>query len=78
MFERFIANQLIYPQGWIGRYLLPVLWNHRNAALNESALSRLRLEAGDRVLDVGFGGGYLIDKMLAKITEGLERGYSEN
>lgn len=74
MFECFIANQLIHPQGWIGRYLLPVLWNRHNAALNESALRRLRLEAGDRVLEVGFGGGYLIDQMLAKITEGQVSG----
>jgi len=70
MFERLIVNQLKHPHGWIGRYLLPILWNRRNAALNESALIRLRLEAGDRVLDVGFGGGYLIDQMLAKIPKG--------
>ncbi len=72
--KRFLANHLRNPHGWIGRYLLPILWNRRNAALNESALRRLRLEAGDRILDVGFGGGYLIDKMLAKITEGQVSG----
>jgi ubiquinone/menaquinone biosynthesis C-methylase UbiE len=41
-----------------------VMWNRRNAALNQEALSRLRAGAGDRVLDVGFGGGYLIDQLL--------------
>ena len=70
MFRRFIATQLAHPFGWIGRYVLPAVWNRRNAALNDAALVRLRLDAGDRVLDVGFGGGYLIGKMLERVTAG--------
>ena len=68
--RRMIAKQLGCPSGLIGRYVLAALWNRRNAALNDSALVSLRLNTSDRVLDVGFGGGYLIDKMLNKVAEG--------
>jgi ubiquinone/menaquinone biosynthesis C-methylase UbiE len=70
MFRRMIAQQLKHPSGLIGRYILAAMWNRRNAALNDGALIRLRLKANDQVLDVGFGGGYLIEKMLNKVTVG--------
>jgi arsenite methyltransferase len=70
MFQRIIAGQLKHPSGLIGRYVLASLWNRRNAALNDGALTRLRLDADDRVLDVGFGGGYLIGKMVESVTSG--------
>ena len=70
MFRRIIANQLTHPSGLIGRYVLATIWNRRNAALNDRALTHLHLIANDQVLDVGFGGGYLIEKMLSKVTAG--------
>jgi ubiquinone/menaquinone biosynthesis C-methylase UbiE len=70
MFKRLIAKQLKHPSGWIGRYVLTALWNRRNVALNDGTLIRLRLNANDQVLDVGFGGGYLIEKMLKRMTAG--------
>ena len=70
MFKRMMAEQLKNPSGLIGRYVLAAVWNRRNAALNDGALTRLRLDANDQVLDVGFGGGYLIEKMLNTLTVG--------
>lgn len=70
MLQGIIAKQLRHPAGLIGRYVLPWLWNRRNAALNDSALNRLGLKADDRALDVGFGGGYLIGRMLRLVHSG--------
>jgi SAM-dependent methyltransferase len=70
MFKGLIALQLSRPFGFVGGMVLPLLWNRRNAALNDRTLSRLQLEATDRVLDIGFGGGYLIEKMLHEVTAG--------
>ena len=52
----------------VGRYLLPFIWNKRNASLNDSTLTQLELEANDKVLDIGCGGGYLIGKMIEQAT----------
>jgi SAM-dependent methyltransferase len=70
MCNRFISRQLGHPSGAIGRYLLPVVWNRRNSALNDSTLARLQLRAEDRVLDIGCGGGYLIGKMIKQAAAG--------
>ena len=60
--------------GPLGRWVLAPVWNRRNAALNDVALERLALEPADRVLEVGFGGGYLLDRMAAIVTGGLVSG----
>lgn len=60
--------------GPLGRLVLAPLWNRRNAALNDVALESLALEAGDRILEVGYGGGYLLSRMLETVTEGRVAG----
>jgi ubiquinone/menaquinone biosynthesis C-methylase UbiE len=50
--------------------MLALIWNRRNSALNDAALRRLRPAANDHVLDVGFGGGYLISQMLNEVAAG--------
>lgn len=60
------------PSGWFGRLLLKFL-NRRNAALNDLVLETLQLQPGDghrpvadqRILEIGFGGGDLIQKLVA-------------
>lgn len=70
MLRQMMVEQLKQPSGLVGRYVLPLVWNRRNAALNDSALARLCPGPGDRVLDVGFGGGYLLGRMLETVTTG--------
>lgn len=50
------------------------LWNSRNRALNDAAFDALALSAQDRVLEVGFGGGYLLGRMSKVITGGFLAG----
>jgi SAM-dependent methyltransferase len=74
MFAQFVARQLGHPSGLIGRWLLGPLWNRRNRPLNDVSLAQLALRVDDRVLEVGFGGGYLLRRMSAVVTDGFISG----
>ena len=69
----FIASQLGHPTGFFAR-LAGNTWNRRNAVLNDRILELLELQPVDRVLDIGFGGGYLLDRMTAVVTDGSLEG----
>jgi ubiquinone/menaquinone biosynthesis C-methylase UbiE len=60
--RKYLAAQLRRPSGLVG--------NKRNAALNLAVLGSLELEATDRVLEVGFGGGDLMSRMLPLVSGG--------
>jgi arsenite methyltransferase len=73
-FQRFIAHQLSNPTRVIGKKVIGPLWNKRNAKLNDFTFDHLGLEADDRVLDIGFGGGYLLERILDTVTQGIVAG----
>lgn len=54
--------------------LLAAIWNRRNRALNDVAWSALNLAPSDRVLEVGFGGGYLLRRILEELSTGFLAG----
>jgi SAM-dependent methyltransferase len=74
MLANFFAKQLSHPSGILGRFVLPRVWNKRNSALNDVAFDSLALRPGDRVLEVGFGGGHLLGRMAGAITGGFLAG----
>jgi len=74
MLAKFLARELGNPSTIMGRLYLAPMWNKRNAALNDTALEHLELERTDRVLEVGFGGGYLMSRALEVVTEGSVTG----
>ena len=55
------------PSGWLVSHVLAGLWNRRNAALNAATFDALALDPDDRVLEVGFGGGWLLRRMAAVV-----------
>lgn len=71
--SQFLAGQLGNPNGLFGG-LAGSVWNRRNAALNDTVLELLGLQPVDRVLEVGFGGGYLLNRMSAIVDDGLLAG----
>jgi ubiquinone/menaquinone biosynthesis C-methylase UbiE len=71
MLAKYMAQQFSHPSGALGRWILGPLWNRRNRALNETALYQLKLQPADRVLEVGFGGGYLLGRMSTIVTSGF-------
>jgi SAM-dependent methyltransferase len=72
--DKLIAQQLCRPSGLVGQLILGPVWNKRNAALNDVTFDHLALNPHDRVLEVGFGGGYLLSRMSTVVTEGFLAG----
>lgn len=72
--SKFLAQQASHPSGLFGKVILPHLWNRRNKALNDTILTHLALTPQDRILEIGFGGGYLLERMAQITTEGLVAG----
>ena len=68
MFIRsFIAKQLGSPSGIFGRLLMRLL-NRGNADMNDLTMEQINLQSGDYILEIGFGGGYLLDKIIETET----------
>jgi len=74
IFQQFVARQLSNPEGIIGKFILGPVWNKRNAKLNDVTFSQLELRQDDRVLDIGFGGGYLLERIIPNVQQGLIAG----
>jgi ubiquinone/menaquinone biosynthesis C-methylase UbiE len=72
-FSKLSASQLGHPTGFFAR-VAGGIWNRRNAELNERVMELLKPQPNDHVLDVGFGGGYLLDRMSVVVTEGRLEG----
>ena len=68
--RKYLAAQLRRPSGLFGRLLIAPILNKRNAALNLAVLGSLELKATDRVLEVGFGGGDLLSRVLPCVPKG--------
>ena len=70
----FIARQLAHPKGALGR-IMGHLMNRHNAKMNAFAVRMLDLNASDRVLEIGFGGGATIKPLLnaAAHVTGVDR-----
>jgi SAM-dependent methyltransferase len=66
----FASAQLRKPSGFIGRVLISRILNRGNAPLNQLTLNSLNLSPDDRVLEIGFGGGDLINRMSTIVTRG--------
>jgi len=68
--SRFIAGQLRQPSGLFGKVLNSSVLNRVNGPMNQRTVELLELDPADRVLEVGFGGGDLIDRMAAIVSRG--------
>jgi SAM-dependent methyltransferase len=62
---RFLARQFARPSGPVGRWLIAPWLDRISAPMNRLALEQLALRPGERVLEVGFGGGGLLAMILA-------------
>ncbi len=66
------------PQGFWGRLMIRSM-NKNHSALTDWALSYLRIERNNTILDVGCGGGRTVEKLSSKVGNGKVYGidYSE-
>jgi SAM-dependent methyltransferase len=67
---KYIAAQVRRPSGLFGRHVVARVLNRGNASMNVLTAKLLALAADDRVLEVGFGGGDLIARMIPVVTHG--------
>ena len=65
-----IAKQLHKPSGFIGKFVVARLLNRGNAPLNLLTLKCLALQSDDRVLEIGFGGGDLLNRIAERVAQG--------
>lgn len=63
-YEKFFAHQLAKPSGAFGRLYMKRFLNRGNLRSNELALKHLREMPLESVLEIGFGGGWLIGELL--------------
>jgi arsenite methyltransferase len=62
---RGLSRQLSHPTGVHGKLVARVM-NRLNRNLNDQAIARLGVRPGNRVLDLGFGGGLTFTPLLAQ------------
>jgi arsenite methyltransferase len=66
LFQSFFSRQLARPSGLFGRLFTARWLEKANVGMNSLTLDALALGPADRLLDVGFGSGYLLEQVLAK------------
>jgi len=72
--KHFMARQLARPSGIFGKYVMGRFLNRITSTHNSLVLDELALSAADRVLEVGFGGGALLERMLEQAPGGCVAG----
>lgn len=71
---RFLADQLAHPKGLFGRLVMGRFLNILNSDFNDLVLKDLAIEPTSRVLEVGFGGGALLQSLCARTPMGFVAG----
>lgn len=69
-----LSKQARKPSGLIGRFLVPGMLDKGNAELNEFVRETMSIEAGYRVLEIGFGTGALLRRLADAMPSGLVEG----
>src|SRR5262245_29219561 len=69
----YLISQFAHPRGPIGR-LVGLIMAYENRERNAWAVSVLKVQPTDRVLEIGFGPGWAIERTAALATEGLVAG----
>ena len=72
--SRIFSSQARKPSGIICRFLMTKIFNDGNAELNSFVKDILSLQKENKVLEIGFGPGKLINEMAAITTDGVVTG----
>lgn len=66
---RLLAQQFRKPTGWIGKIVAKGM-NRGNAPMSDSAIAALDVQATDHVMEIGFGGGAALKRLLQLTPKG--------
>lgn len=69
-YEKYFAGQLGKPTGLFGRFYMQKFLSVGNQRSNELALKHLDISGSSRVLEIGFGGGWLLQQLVDATPEG--------
>ena len=69
----FIARQSGHPSGLLGKVIGWVM-ERETAEQNDAALAALAVNPGDRILEIGFGHGRTLERLVAAAPAGLVAG----
>lgn len=64
-FTEYIGSQFGNPRGFVGK-ICCIIMNVINDAMYRNTVALMNAEAGDKLLDIGYGNGYLIRLMYRK------------
>ena len=62
--SKYLASQLRKPSGLMGKVFISRMLNRENEKMNDATLTLLDIRDTDRILEVGFGGGFLLFKIM--------------
>jgi arsenite methyltransferase len=76
MAPRFVDRQLSLPTGFAG-FVIGLLMNRNNAKMNAFAVQQLTIAPTDHVLEIGFGGGGNLPRLIhhAGFVAGVDRSF---
>jgi SAM-dependent methyltransferase len=69
--KQFLSKQLARPSGFLGKYVMARLLNRTTSSHNALVLNQMAVQPTDRVLEIGFGGAVLLEKIVQKASEGF-------
>lgn len=69
--RRWLAGQFARPSGWLGRHLIGAHLDLLSRDTNRLVLEALDVRSGEKVLEVGFGGGGLLKLILDKGADAI-------
>jgi ubiquinone/menaquinone biosynthesis C-methylase UbiE len=73
-FKTFFSEQARKPSGLFGRWVMSIIFDSGNAAINDFMKELLSLKENDHVLEIGFGTGKLISEMAKQVNKGVIEG----
>jgi len=63
-----MAKQFGRPRGWFGRRFMGKVLNHGNKSMLDAAVEGLQPKEGEQIIEVGFGGGYALDRVRERVA----------
>ncbi|MBN1533039.1 MAG: class I SAM-dependent methyltransferase [Spirochaetes bacterium] len=69
-FSSYFSEQARKPEGLFGRLVMSSVFNIGNARLNRLVYEMMSIRANDRIIEIGFGTGRLIDRMARRLDGG--------
>lgn len=73
-YKTYFSKQARRPSGLFGLFFMSRVFEKGNVALNDLMFETLSIQENDRVLEIGFGTGRLIQKIAARLDQGCVEG----